>query len=48
MGLNRVAKYYYTPAWQEPTGFTEVVFNKAAYEALPATSRPCSTPPPPR
>jgi TRAP-type mannitol/chloroaromatic compound transport system substrate-binding protein len=36
MGLNRVAKYYYTPAWQEPTGFTEVVFNKAAYEALPA------------
>ena len=36
MGLNRVAKYYYTPGWQEPTGFTEVVFNKAAYDKLPA------------
>ena len=36
MGLNRVAKYYYTPGWQEPTGYTEVVFNKAAHDQLPA------------
>ncbi len=35
MGLNRVAKYYYTPGWQEPTGYTEAVFNKPAYDALP-------------
>lgn len=35
MGLDRVAKYYYTPGWQEPTGYTEVVFNKAFYEKLP-------------
>ncbi|MFV0423164.1 TRAP transporter substrate-binding protein [Oleidesulfovibrio sp.] len=36
MGLNRVAKYYYIPGWQEPTGYTEVVFNKAYYDQLPA------------
>jgi TRAP-type mannitol/chloroaromatic compound transport system substrate-binding protein len=35
-GLNRVAKYYMFPGWQEPTGYTEVVFNKAAYAELPA------------
>ena len=36
MGLHKVAKYYYFPGWQEPTGYTEMVFNKAAYDALPA------------
>ena len=35
MGLNRVAKYYMFPGWQEPTGYTEVVFNKSAYDQLP-------------
>jgi len=35
MGLGRVAKYYYTPGWQEPTGFSEIVFNKTAYDSLP-------------
>jgi TRAP-type mannitol/chloroaromatic compound transport system substrate-binding protein len=36
MGLARVAKFYYYPGWQEPTGYTEVVFNKKAHEELPA------------
>lgn len=35
MGLNRVAKYYYNPGWQEPTGTTEIVFNKMFYDKLP-------------
>ena len=35
VGLDRVAKYYYTPGWQEPTGYTEVVFSKTAYDKLP-------------
>lgn len=35
MGLQKVAKFYYYPGWQEPTGYTEVVFNKKAYDSLP-------------
>lgn len=35
-GLNKAAKYYYFPAWQEPQALVELLVNKAAYESLPA------------
>ncbi len=39
MGFQRVAKYYYTPGWHEPGSTLELMFNKRAYEALPADLR---------
>lgn len=35
MGFYKAAKYYYYPGWHEPGTCLEVIFNKAAYEALP-------------
>ena len=35
-GLNKAAKYYYFPAWQEPQALVELLVNKSAYEKLPA------------
>jgi TRAP-type mannitol/chloroaromatic compound transport system substrate-binding protein len=36
MGFQDVAKYYYNPGVHQPTGFMEVLINKAKWEALPA------------
>ncbi|GMU87512.1 MAG: ABC transporter substrate-binding protein [Ignavibacteriales bacterium] len=36
MGFHKIAKYYYYPGWQEPTGVIELIVNKQAYEQLPA------------
>jgi len=36
MGFHKIAKYYYSPGWQEPTGTLELIVNKNAYESLPA------------
>jgi TRAP-type mannitol/chloroaromatic compound transport system substrate-binding protein len=36
MGFYKVAKYYYYPGWHEPGPFVEYIFNKKAYESLPA------------
>lgn len=36
MGFYKVAKYYYYPGWHEPGPYVELIFNKKAYEALPA------------
>jgi len=36
MGFQDVAKYYYNPGVHQPTGFMEVLVNKAKWEALPA------------
>ncbi|MES2820182.1 MAG: TRAP transporter substrate-binding protein [Pseudomonadota bacterium] len=36
LGLNQVAKYYYTPGWQEPNVTFELDINIKAWEALPA------------
>jgi TRAP-type mannitol/chloroaromatic compound transport system substrate-binding protein len=35
LGLQRTARYYYYPGWQEPGNTTEFGFNKKAYEKLP-------------
>ncbi|MBR7888087.1 TRAP transporter substrate-binding protein [Marinomonas sp. A79] len=35
-GLYKAAKYYYYPGWQEPGSAVEALFNKEAFEALPA------------
>lgn len=35
LGLNKVAKYYYTPGWHEPGTHLEFFANKKAYEQLP-------------
>ncbi|MEO1053867.1 MAG: ABC transporter substrate-binding protein [Bacteroidota bacterium] len=35
LGLNKVAKYYYTPGWHEPGTQLEFFANKAAYDGLP-------------
>lgn len=35
MGFHKVTKYYYGPGWQEPSGRTELMINKEAYESLP-------------
>lgn len=34
-GFQRIAKYYYYPAWQEPTGAIELSINKKAFDSLP-------------
>jgi TRAP-type mannitol/chloroaromatic compound transport system substrate-binding protein len=36
LGLHQTARYYYYPGWHEPGTVSEFVFNKKAYEALPA------------
>jgi len=35
MGFQKIAKYYYAPAWQEPGPVLELLFNKKAFEQLP-------------
>lgn len=35
-GYHTVADYYYYPGWHEPGSALETLFNKTAYEALPA------------
>ncbi|RBO86279.1 TRAP transporter substrate-binding protein [Marinomonas aquiplantarum] len=35
-GLYKAAKYYYFPGWHEPGSAVEALFNKEAFEALPA------------
>src|SRR5210317_1225324 len=35
-GLNKAAKYYYYPGWQEPGPGLECIINKAAWDSLPA------------
>lgn len=35
MGFHRVAPYYYYPGWQEPSGATEFIVNKGAFDKLP-------------
>ena len=35
-GLYKAAKYYYYPGWHEPGSAVEAIFNKDAFEALPA------------
>lgn len=34
-GLDRAAKYYYYPGWQEPSAQLELIVNKTAWESLP-------------
>jgi TRAP-type mannitol/chloroaromatic compound transport system substrate-binding protein len=36
LGLNKAAKYYYTPGWQEPNVTFELDINIKAWETLPA------------
>lgn len=36
LGLHRAAPYYYYPGWHEPCTTLEFVFNKKAYDSLPA------------
>jgi TRAP-type mannitol/chloroaromatic compound transport system substrate-binding protein len=35
MGLDRAARYYYYPGWQEPSTQLELIINKQAWESLP-------------
>ncbi len=35
-GYHTVAEYYYYPGWHEPGSSLETIFNKTAFEALPA------------
>jgi len=35
LGLQRAAKYYYSPGWHEPGSTLELMVNKAAWEKLP-------------
>ncbi len=35
MGFHKIAKYYYWPGWQEPTGMIELIVNKNAFQSLP-------------
>ncbi|MEP9349350.1 TRAP transporter substrate-binding protein [Xanthobacter sp. KR7-225] len=35
LGLQKVAKYYYTTGWHEPATVSEVIVNKAAWAKLP-------------
>ena len=39
LGLHQIAKYYYTPGWQEPTTFVDLIVNLKAWEALPPDLR---------
>jgi len=36
MGLHQAARYYYYPGWHEPGPALEAIFNKQAFDALPA------------
>lgn len=36
LGLHRVAKYYYSPGWQEPGSALECMINESAFNQLPA------------
>jgi TRAP-type mannitol/chloroaromatic compound transport system substrate-binding protein len=36
LGLHQTARYYYYPGWHEPGTTGEFVFNRKAYDALPA------------
>lgn len=36
LGLHKVAKYYYTPGWQEPNVTFELTVNETAWNSLPA------------
>ncbi|MGP0170468.1 TRAP transporter substrate-binding protein [Pseudomonas sp. NCHU5208] len=35
-GLQKAAKYYYYPGWQEPQSVLELLINRKAFDALPA------------
>lgn len=35
MGFHKIAKYYYSPGWQEATGVLELIINKSAFNSLP-------------
>lgn len=35
MGFHKIAKYYYSPGWQEATGVLEIIINKSAFNSLP-------------
>ena len=35
-GLNKAAKFYYYPGWQEPQAVLELLINQKAYDSLPA------------
>jgi TRAP-type mannitol/chloroaromatic compound transport system substrate-binding protein len=35
MGFHEIAKYYYSPGWQEPTATLELIVNKNAFDQLP-------------
>jgi TRAP-type mannitol/chloroaromatic compound transport system substrate-binding protein len=39
LGLHQAARYHYYPGWHEPGTVEEAVFNKKAYDALPADLR---------
>ena len=39
LGLQKTARYYYYPGWQEPATVLEFVFNRKSYEALPVDLR---------
>ncbi len=36
MGFHKIAPYYYSPGWHEPSGQTEFTIHKPTYESLPA------------
>lgn len=36
MGFHQVARYYYYPAWHEPTGCCDLFVNKSAFNKLPS------------
>jgi len=38
-GFDKVAKYYYFPGWQQGAALLELLVNKKAYDALPASSQ---------
>src|SRR3546814_8349807 len=47
-GLQKVAKYYYVPAFHEPGPGLEISVNKAKFEALPAALQATVANPPAR
>ncbi|MFK8017140.1 MAG: TRAP transporter substrate-binding protein [Gammaproteobacteria bacterium] len=40
-GLHKAAKYYYYPGWHEPNAVLEAMYNKEAFNALPADLQSC-------
>jgi len=38
-GFHKIAKYYYYPAWHEPSGAFDLFINKAKWDALPTNVR---------